>query len=115
MEEAGVAGAVSEPRFFRTQAEWRQWLEKNHLTATEQVIGFHKAASGRKGIARKEALDEALCFGWIDGVTRRIDEHSWQMRYYAAAEAERVERHQPPADRGTEGRGQGRAGRARRP
>ena len=72
---------MTPPRFFRTQAEWRAWLEDNHLTATEQVIGFHKAASGATGITRQQALDEALCFGWIDGVTRRIDEHSWQMRY----------------------------------
>jgi uncharacterized protein YdeI (YjbR/CyaY-like superfamily) len=72
---------MAEPRFFRTQAEWRKWLEKNHATATEQVIGFHKAASGRRGMTRQEAVDEALCFGWIDGVTRGIDEHSWQIRF----------------------------------
>ncbi len=72
---------MAKPRFFRTQAEWRRWLEKNHNTATEQVIGFHKVASGRKGITRKEALDEALCFGWIDGVAGGIDEHTWHMRY----------------------------------
>jgi uncharacterized protein YdeI (YjbR/CyaY-like superfamily) len=72
---------VIKARFFRTQAEWRRWLEKNHATATEQAVGFHKAVSGKKGISRKEALDEALCFGWIDGVTHRIDEHSWQIRF----------------------------------
>ncbi len=72
---------MSKPRFFKTQAEWRKWLEKNHQTATEQVIGFHKAASGRKGITRKEALDEALCFGWIDGVTGSLGDHAWHMRY----------------------------------
>lgn len=72
---------MSEPRFFRTQAEWRKWLEKNHLTATEQVVGFHKAASGRKSITHRQALDEALCFGWIDGVVRRIDDRAWQIRF----------------------------------
>ena len=72
---------MSEPRFFRTQAEWRAWLEDNHLTATEQVIGFHKAASGAKGITRQQALDEALCFGWIDGTGRRIDDHTWSIRF----------------------------------
>jgi uncharacterized protein YdeI (YjbR/CyaY-like superfamily) len=72
---------MAEPRFFRTQAEWRKWLEKNHQTGNEQVIGFHKAASGKKGITRQQALDEALCFGWIDGVAGSIDEHAWHMRY----------------------------------
>lgn len=72
---------MSEPRFFRTQAEWRKWLERHHATATEQVVGFHKAASGRKSITHRQAVDEALCFGWIDGVTRRIDGHSWQIRF----------------------------------
>jgi len=72
---------MGEPRFFRSQSEWRQWLEENHASATEQVIGFHKVASGREGITRQEALDEALCFGWIDGVARGINEHAWQMRY----------------------------------
>ena len=48
---------------------------------TEQVVGFHKVASGRKGITHKQALDEALCFGWIDGVAGGIDEHSWQIRF----------------------------------
>jgi uncharacterized protein YdeI (YjbR/CyaY-like superfamily) len=72
---------MGEPRFFRTAAEWRQWLEENHATAIEQAVGFHKAGSGRTGITRKEALDEALCFGWIDGVARGIDEHAWQIRF----------------------------------
>jgi len=73
--------AKPEPRFFATQAEWRAWLEENHATASEQVIGFHKASAGRKGITRQEALDEALCFGWIDGVAGSLGEHAWHMRY----------------------------------
>jgi uncharacterized protein YdeI (YjbR/CyaY-like superfamily) len=72
---------MSEPRFFRTQAAWRKWLEKNHATATEQKVGFHKAASGRKGLTRPEALDEALCFGWIDGVAGSLGEHAWHIRF----------------------------------
>ncbi|HET7718271.1 MAG TPA: YdeI/OmpD-associated family protein [Bauldia sp.] len=72
---------MSEPRFFKSQAEWRRWLEKHHATATEQLLGFHKVSSTRKGITRKEAVDEALCFGWIDGLTHRIDDHSWQVRF----------------------------------
>jgi uncharacterized protein YdeI (YjbR/CyaY-like superfamily) len=72
---------MSEPRFFRTQAEWRRWLEANHATATEQVIGFHKAGSGRTGMTRAEAVDEALCFGWIDGLVRGIDADTWTVRF----------------------------------
>ena len=72
---------MSEPRFFKTRAEWRRWLETNHATAREQVIGFHKAGSGRKGMTRPEALDEALCFGWIDGLVRGIDADTWTVRF----------------------------------
>jgi len=72
---------TGEPRFFRAPAEWRAWLEENHATAREQTVGFHKAGSGREGMTYRQALDEALCFGWIDGVTRGIDEHSWQIRF----------------------------------
>ena len=72
---------MAKPRFFRSQAEWRAWLAKNHATATEQVVGFHKVATGRTGIAYKHALDEALCFGWIDAVRHRIDDNAWQIRF----------------------------------
>ncbi len=72
---------MSEPRFFKTRAEWRRWLEANHATAREQVIGFHKAGSGRKGMTRPEALDEALCFGWIDGLVRGFDADTWTVRF----------------------------------
>jgi uncharacterized protein YdeI (YjbR/CyaY-like superfamily) len=71
---------MAEPRFFRTQAEWHRWLEKNHASATEMVVGFHKAASTAKGITYKQALDEALCFGWIDAV-RRGGEATWSIRF----------------------------------
>lgn len=55
------------PRFFRSQKEFRAWLERNHAKAKEIWIGYHKKASTKKGITYQEALDEALCFGWIDG------------------------------------------------
>jgi uncharacterized protein YdeI (YjbR/CyaY-like superfamily) len=57
-----------EPTFFKTAAAWRRWLEKNHDKTTEKTLGFHKVGSEKTGITYKEALDEALCFGWIDGV-----------------------------------------------
>ena len=66
--------------FFKDQAEWRAWLEKNHATASEQWVGFHKAGTDKKGIAYKEAVDEALCFGWIDAV-RRGGHATWSIRF----------------------------------
>ena len=69
------------PRFFRTPAELRRWLESNHARKTELQIGFYKKSSGKEGITYKEALDEALCFGWIDGITRGIDDERWTIRF----------------------------------
>jgi uncharacterized protein YdeI (YjbR/CyaY-like superfamily) len=72
--------AIGAPRFFRSAAEWRKWLEKNHPTASEMVVGFHKAKSGEKGISYNEALDEALAFGWIDAV-RKGGDVTWSIRF----------------------------------
>jgi len=69
------------PKFFATQGLFRVWLEKNHASAGELLIGFHKKDSGKKSITYAEALDEALCFGWIDGVRRRLDETSYTIRF----------------------------------
>ncbi|HEU0251831.1 MAG TPA: hypothetical protein VFR12_02285, partial [Pyrinomonadaceae bacterium] len=69
------------PKFFSTPAQFRKWLEQNHDKATELMIGFHKKASGKKSITYKEALDEALCFGWIDGVLRPLNETSYEQRF----------------------------------
>jgi uncharacterized protein YdeI (YjbR/CyaY-like superfamily) len=72
---------ASKPKFFTTPDKFRSWLEKNHATANELEIGFHKKSSGKKSITYGEALDEALCFGWIDGVRRRLNETSYQQRF----------------------------------
>ncbi len=69
------------PVFFRTQAELRKWFMKNHNKAEDLIIGFYKISSGKGGITPKEAIDEALCFGWIDGIRRGIDEVSYCNRY----------------------------------
>ncbi|HKV35889.1 MAG TPA: YdeI/OmpD-associated family protein [Pyrinomonadaceae bacterium] len=69
------------PKFFATQEKFREWLEKNHASATELLVGFHKKSSGKKSITYAEALDEALCFGWIDGVRRSLDETSYEQRF----------------------------------
>lgn len=68
-------------RFFDGPAEWRAWLEKNHATATELVVGFHKRGTGKPSLTWPESVDEALCFGWIDGVRRRIDDEAYQIRF----------------------------------
>src|SRR5688572_10745371 len=72
---------MSEPLFFPSQAHWRAWLEKHHADTREVTLGFHKKASGKGGLTPDEALDEALCFGWIDGVRHSIDGGSFKNRY----------------------------------
>jgi uncharacterized protein YdeI (YjbR/CyaY-like superfamily) len=69
------------PRFFRSGTELRTWLTKNHDKASEMWIGFYKKATRKKGVTYQEALDEALCFGWIDGVRRGIDDISYTTRF----------------------------------
>ncbi len=66
--------------FFETQEEWRTWLEANHARCDEQWLGLHKAGTGKQGITYKQALDEALCFGWIDGL-RRGGHAAWSIRF----------------------------------
>ena len=70
-----------EAKFFTSPKQFRQWLERNHDRATELWLGFHKKASGKKSITYAEALDEALCFGWIDGVRRKFNETSYVQRF----------------------------------
>jgi uncharacterized protein YdeI (YjbR/CyaY-like superfamily) len=68
-------------KFFRNTPSLRKWLEANHSQAAEIWIGFYKKASGKKGITYHEALDEALCFGWIDGIRKSIDADSFAQRF----------------------------------
>jgi uncharacterized protein YdeI (YjbR/CyaY-like superfamily) len=69
------------PKAFRTPAAFRAWLEKNHATAAELEVRLFKVHAARRGITYAQALDEALCFGWIDGVIHRLDEDSFRQRY----------------------------------
>lgn len=69
------------PRFFRSAAELRAWLEAHHADRDEVLIGFYKKGASKKGVTYAEALDEALCFGWIDGHLRSIDEERFQRRF----------------------------------
>ncbi len=67
--------------FFKSGNECRRWLERNHDKAREQWFGFYKKKSSKRGITYQEALDEALCFGWIDGLKKRVDEESYTFRF----------------------------------
>jgi uncharacterized protein YdeI (YjbR/CyaY-like superfamily) len=67
--------------FFQAQAELRAWFEANHATASELVVAFHKVGSGRGGLRVQEAVDEAICVGWIDGIVRGIDKASFTVRF----------------------------------
>ena len=69
------------PKFFSSPSDFRQWLEKNYHTASELLVGFHKKSSGKKSVTYAEALDEALCFGWIDGVRKSLNETSYTIRF----------------------------------
>ncbi|ATB35501.1 hypothetical protein CYFUS_000914 [Cystobacter fuscus] len=71
----------SKPTFFATPADWRAWLEKHHDQQPELLVGFYKRDSGRPSITWPESVDQALCFGWIDGVRKRHDEHSYTIRF----------------------------------
>lgn len=67
--------------FFKTAAAFRVWLARHHDSAKELLVGIHKVGSGRQSITYQEALDEALAFGWIDGVRRRLDDESYSTRF----------------------------------
>jgi uncharacterized protein YdeI (YjbR/CyaY-like superfamily) len=67
--------------FFEDAAAFRAWLEANHDTPQVLNLGYYKKGSGRPSITYPESVDEALCFGWIDGVRRSIDEHSYSVRF----------------------------------
>jgi uncharacterized protein YdeI (YjbR/CyaY-like superfamily) len=70
-----------EPSFFASPAEFRAWLEEHHADEREVFVGFHKKATGRPSMTWTEAVREALCFGWIDGVRRSIDADSYANRF----------------------------------
>ncbi len=69
------------PTFFKSGNEFRAWLETHHDSAKELLLGFYKKASGIPGVTYQEALDEALAFGWIDGVRRGVDANVYTIRF----------------------------------
>jgi uncharacterized protein YdeI (YjbR/CyaY-like superfamily) len=70
-----------QPKFFRTTEALRAWFTKHGATTSELWIGYYKKASGKGGVVYKQALDEALCVGWIDGVVRSIDDACYMQRW----------------------------------
>jgi uncharacterized protein YdeI (YjbR/CyaY-like superfamily) len=88
------------PTFFATPEEMRAWLQANHATAPELWLGLYKKGSKKAGVSLSEAVDQALCFGWIDSLSRGIDDESYMLRFtrrrprssWAPSSMERVER-----------------------
>jgi uncharacterized protein YdeI (YjbR/CyaY-like superfamily) len=74
---------MSEPKpiFFSSPQEFYDWLEEHHETETEVYVGFHKTHTGKRAMTWSESVDQALCFGWIDGRANRIDEDSYMQRF----------------------------------
>jgi uncharacterized protein YdeI (YjbR/CyaY-like superfamily) len=70
-----------EPTFFQTKNQFRKWFEANHLKEKELLVGFYKVGSGKPSITWPESVDEALCFGWIDGIRKSLDDESYTIRF----------------------------------
>ena len=69
------------PTYFANAAEFRRWLEAHHASESELLLGFYKKGASKTGITYADALDEALCFGWIDGVRKRVDDERFTIRF----------------------------------
>lgn len=72
---------MTAPKFFATPSRFQQWLAANAATSAELIVGFHKVGSGRPSVGWSEAVDEAICVGWIDGVQKRSDTHAYQIHF----------------------------------
>jgi uncharacterized protein YdeI (YjbR/CyaY-like superfamily) len=72
---------VVRPRFFATPELLRAWFEARHTTNDELLVGYHKVGSGRPSVTWAQSVDEALCFGWIDGVRRSLDAQRYTIRF----------------------------------
>lgn len=74
-------GSPASPRFFRTQGELRTWFEQYHEQGGELWVGYYKKGTGRPSVTWPESVDAALCYGWIDGLKRSVDEKSYTLRF----------------------------------
>lgn len=70
-----------EPIFFKTQIEFRNWLEIFHNSQIEVKVGFYKVSSCKPSMTWSESVDQAICFGWIDGIRKSIDNESYSIRF----------------------------------
>jgi uncharacterized protein YdeI (YjbR/CyaY-like superfamily) len=70
-----------QPRFFKTPAAFRKWLASNHAKSKELWVGYYKKSSGKPSIDWPQSVDEALCFGWIDGLRKSVDQESFKIRF----------------------------------
>src|SRR5438552_396885 len=68
-------------KFFKSPGDFRKWLEKHHASTQELLVGYYKKSSGRSSMTWPESVDEALCFGWIDGIRRSVDDISYTIRF----------------------------------
>jgi len=69
------------PIFFENSQQFRCWLEENHEKAKELIVGYYKVSTGKPSMTWSESVDQALCFGWIDGIRRSIDDESYCIRF----------------------------------
>lgn len=71
----------STPRLFKTRQAWRAWLSRNHAREKGIWLAYYKKGSGKRSVTYEEALQEALCFGWIDSTIGRVDEERYKQRF----------------------------------
>ena len=95
-----MAPAVA-PKFFENPRDFRKWLEKNYDKKKEVFVGFYKIGTGKKTITWPESVDEALCFGWIDGVRKSIDEKKLFYTVHSPQTNQHLECNKYWEDRGT--------------
>jgi len=69
------------PQFFKNQSEFRKWLSRNHKKETELLVGFYKVGTGKPSLKWSQSVDQAICFGWIDGIRKSIDKDSYSIRF----------------------------------
>ena len=77
----GLLSISVTPKFFKTPAAFSKWLAANHAKSKELWVGFHKKSSAKPSIDWPESVDEALCFGWIDGIRKNVDAESYKIRF----------------------------------
>ncbi len=69
------------PVYFENQDEFRKWLEKNHNKESEIIVGYYKVGTGKPAMTWSQSVDQAICFGWIDGIRRSLDKERYSIRF----------------------------------